>query len=248
MKAQPDQESHSASRSRQQQRLEVRGILLFIRAAKRLRELTVRHPLTFKIEFEPAWVQPADPRKRVMVSMKLAERVDPLVMENLASRLRPFLLSKEECFFPRIVKALPNHVRIEEGPMTFAELSAKWKATLRDTTAPLPAGIRIPNLIPGYTAESTAEGRIKLMVDHQLLTGKEVMDLLFNGELMHRDRDKEKKLIRIRQAGMGASFDLAVIAVAATLAKLVDILLSYCEEFVKQIPPETIADIEENIT
>jgi gamma-glutamyl-gamma-aminobutyrate hydrolase PuuD len=143
------------------------------------------------------------------------------------------------------VKALPKYVHIENGPMTFEELSAKWKATLRDTTAPVPA-VKLPNIIPGITAESKSEGRMKLTIDHQLLTGEEVIDLLLYGELAHIDRDKEKKLIRIRESEVASGFEIAVIGVAAKLGTLIDILRMYAEAFINQLPTETIADIEEN--
>jgi len=200
-----------------------------------------------KIEFELALVQPPDLRQRVMSGMKIVERVDPLVIENLAIRLRPFTMEREDCFFPYIVKAMPRHVRIEGGPMTFEELSAKWKATLRDTTAPIPAGLKLPSIIPGYTAETLSEGRMKLMVDHQLLTGGEVIDLLLNGEVAHRDRDKEKKLIRIRGSEVAPGFEIAVVSVAAALGQLIDILRLYAEVFASQLPPAAVSDIEENV-
>ena len=236
-----------AAKKREQQREEVRRILLFLRAANRLRELTTTHRLHMKIEWELARVQPPDLRERVMSGMKVVERVDPLVIENLAIRLRPFMMAKEDCFFPYIVKVLPKHVRIEGGPMTFEELSATWKATLRETTAPLPAGLTWPNIIPGLTAESLSEGRMKLVVDHKLLTGGEVIDLLLYGEVAHRDREKEKKLIRVRESEVAPGFEIAVVAVASKLGQLIDILRLYAEGFVNQLPPEIIKDIEENI-
>jgi hypothetical protein len=211
------------------------------------RTLTTKHPLNMKLEWELALVQPPDPRQRVMSGLKFVERVDPLVFESLATRLRPFTLEKEDCFFPYIVKVMPKHVRIEAGPMTYEDLSAKWKATMRDTTAPIPAGTTWPNLLPGITVEMMREGRMKLMADHKLLTGEEVMDLLLYGEVAHIDRDKAKKLMRIRDVGMGPGFEIAVISVAARLAGLIDILRLYAEAFVNQLPPETIKDIEENV-
>jgi len=60
-------------------------------------------------------VQLPNPRQRVMSGMKLVESVDRLVIENLATRLRPFMMPKEDCYFPSIVKTLPKHVRIEGG-------------------------------------------------------------------------------------------------------------------------------------
>jgi len=144
--------------------------------------------------------------------------------ENLATRLPPFTLKKEDCFLPYIVKVLPKHVRIEGGPMTFEELSAKWQATMRDTTAPIPAGTTLPNIIPGLTAETMTEGRMKLIVEHEVPTGEEVIDLLLYGEVAHIDRDKEKKLVRIRESEISPGFEIAIIAVAAKLAELIDIL------------------------
>lgn len=235
------------AKKRNQQRAEVRRILSFLRAANRLRELTTKHPLNMKMEWEPAVVQPPDHRQRVMSSVKIVERVDPLVIVSLATYLRPFMLQTEDCFFLSIVKALPNYVQIEGGPMTFAELAAKWKATLRDTTAPLPAGMKLPNIVPGLIAESMSEGRMKLMVDDQLLTGEEVMNLLLYGELAHIDREKEQRLIRIRASEVAPGFELAVVAVSATLARLIDILRLYVEEYVKQLTPAIIADIETNV-
>jgi hypothetical protein len=244
----PDEKSADiAGKKRNQQRAEVRRILLFVRAANRLRELTTKQRFTVEIELELARVQPPDLRQRVLSGLKTVERVDPLVIESLAIRLRPFMMAKEDCFFPYIVKTLSRHMSIENGPMTFDELSAKWKATLSDTTAPLSAGLTFPNIIPGYTAESLSEGRLHLMVDHQLLTSGEVMDLLLYGEVAHRDRDKERKLVRIRESQVGPGFELAVIAVASKLGQLVDILRMYAEAFVKQLPPEIITDIEENV-
>jgi len=236
-----------ATKKHHQQRKEVRQILLYVRAANRLRELTTKHPLKVKIEWELARVQPPDLRQRVMSGMKIVEHVDRLVIENLATRLRPFMMTNEDCFFPRIVKALPNHVLIENGPMTLEELSSKWRSTLSGTTAPLPTGMKLPNIIPGLVAESTTEGQMQLMIDYELLTGQEVIDLLLYGELVHVMPDKEKKLIRIRDSEMAPGFELAVIAVAATLAKLIDILRLYAESFVKQLKPEIISDIETNV-
>lgn len=231
----------------EQQRAEVRRILLFLRAANRLRAFTTTHPLSMKLEWQPALVQPADPRHRVMSGLKIVERVAPLVIETLATRLRPFTLQKEDCFFPYIVRVIPKHVRIEGGPMTFEELSAKWKATMRATTAPVPAGMRWTNIAPGLTAEMMSEGRMKLVVDHQMLTGEEVIDLLLYGEVVHIDRDKEKKLMRIRESDIAPAFEIAVIAVAAKLAELIDILRFYAERFVERLTPEIVKDIEENV-
>jgi len=225
----------------------VRRILLFLRAGNRLRELTTKNPLDLKMELELALVQPADSHKRVLADMKIVESVDPLVIQNLAMRLRPFMMAKEDCFFPYIVKALPRHVRIENGPMTFEELSAKWKATLSDTTATVPAGLKVPNLVPGYIAVATSESRMTLMVDNELLTGREVIELLLYGELIHVDRQKEKKLIRIRESEVAPGYEIAVVAVAAALGKLIDILRLYAELFIKPFPPEIITDIEENV-
>ena len=231
----------------EQQRQEVRRILLFRRAADRLRAFTTTNPLNMKLEWELARVQPADLRQRVMSGLKIVERVNPLVIDNLATRLRPFMLQTEDCFFPYIVKVLPKHVRIEGGPMTFEELSAKWKATLRDTTAPIPAGTTLPNIIPGLTAESKSEGRMKLIVEHEVLTGEQIMHLLLYGELVHIDRDKERKLMRIRESEIAPGFEIAVIAVAAKLAELIDILRFYAEAYAERLPPEYIKDIEENV-
>jgi len=84
--------------------------------------------------------------------------------------------------------------------MAFEELSAKWQATMRETTAPIPAGTTLPNIIPGLTAEAISEGRIKLIVEHEVLTGEQLIDLLLYGEVAHIDRDKEKKLTNIRES------------------------------------------------
>lgn len=231
----------------EQQREEARRILLFLRAANRLHAFTTTHPLNMKLEWQPALVQPADPRHRVMSGLKIVEPVDPLVVVNLATYLRPFTLQKEDCFFPYIVKVLPKHVRIEGGPMTFEELSAKWKATMRETTAPIPAGTTWPNIVPGLTAEMMSEGRMKLVVEHEVLTGEEVIDLLLYGEVAHIDRDKEKKLMRIRESEIAPGFEIAVIAVAARLAELIDILRFYAEAFSNELGPELIRNIEENV-
>jgi len=128
--------------------------------------------------------------------------------------------------------------------MTFEELATKWEVTLSDTTAPLPVGTTITNLVPGYVGEATKEGRMQLMVDYELLTGREVIELLLYGELVHIDRQKEKKLIRIHESQMAAGFEVAVIAVAASLGKLIDILRLYADGFIKQLPADVVERIE----
>lgn len=233
------------SKGRERERDDIRRILLFDRAANRLRELTTKYGLNVKVEFEHALVQPADRRQRVMAGMKIVESVDKLVIENLATRIRPFMLEQDHCFFPRIVKALPRYVRIEDGPMTFDELKAKWQSTLKDTSVPLPS-TEWPNFPPGITAQSS-KGRWKLMVDHKFLTGGEVIDLLLYGELAHVKREQERQLIRIREVGMAPAFEIAVIFVAAALAVLIDILRMYAAAYISQLSPETIKDIEENV-
>src|SRR5687768_11513765 len=102
---------------REQEHAELRRILLFIRAAQRLREITMKHPLFAKMEWIPALVQPADPRHRVLSGVKLGEHTDWMVVENIATRLRPFLMPNERCHFPYIAETLPKRVRIEGGPM-----------------------------------------------------------------------------------------------------------------------------------
>jgi hypothetical protein len=235
----------TSKEQRERERDDVRRILLFYRAANRLRELTTKYRLNVKVEFQPALVQPADRRQRFMAGMKIVEGVDQLVIENLATRIRPFMLVQDDCFFLRIVKALPRYVRIENGPMTFDELKTKWQATLKDTSVPIPS-TTWPNFLPGITAESS-KGRLKLMVNHKLLSGEEVINLLLYGELSHVRREQERQLIRIRELGMAPGFEVAVIAVAAALGQLIDILRLYAEVYINQLSPEIIKDIEENV-
>src|ERR1051325_9079113 len=95
---------------RQHLRAEVRDILQFRRAAHRLRELTT------KVEWGLARVQPPDPRHLVITDLKIVEGVAPLVIENLATRLRPFMLPRERCSFSRIVEILPRHAQFGGVP------------------------------------------------------------------------------------------------------------------------------------
>src|SRR5206468_11356308 len=67
--------------------------------------------------------------------------------------------------------------------------------------------------------EATKEGRLALTADNEVLTGREVIELLLYGDLVHVDRSKEKKLLRIRESNIAAGFHLAVIAVSAALAE-----------------------------
>jgi hypothetical protein len=239
-------ETTVSAAERQQLRAETRRILLFLRAANRLRELTTNHAFRIKLNMEPALVQPADPRQRVMSSVDTLEATDRLIVENAATRIRPFMMKKEDCFFPDIVSILPKHVRVDGGPHTFDELAAKWHNILNATGAPLPVGTEIHGIIPGYVAEATSEGQLKLMVEHELLTGREVIELLLYGELVHIDRKKERKLLRIREV-MPAGFQASVIAVTAALAYVIDVLRLYAQGFAAQLPADTIADIEENL-
>src|ERR1051325_10181208 len=91
----------TSMKERQHLRAEVRDILQFHRAAHRLRELTTKHVLTMKVEWGLARVQPPDPRHLIITDLKIVDGVDPLVIENLATRLRPFILSSERCSFLR---------------------------------------------------------------------------------------------------------------------------------------------------
>jgi len=230
---------------RQQLRSETRRILLFLRAANRLRELTTNNAFRISLNMEPALVQPADSRQRIMASVLTVEATNRMVVENVATRIRPFMMKKEDCYFPDIVTILPKHVRIDGGPLTFNQLAAKWDSILNATSAPLPIGTKIHGIVPGYVAEATSEGTLQLMVEHQLLTGREVIELLLYGELVHIDRQKERKLLRIREV-MPAGFEAAVIAVTAALAYVIDVLRLYAEGFIKQLPEATIKDVEDN--
>jgi hypothetical protein len=180
-----------------------------------------------------------------MCDLKIVEGVDPLVIDNLATRLRPFMMPKERCFFPRIVELLPKHARFGGVPVaTFEALAEKWQATLKAATAPIPAGTKWTNLVPGFAGNTTSEGRMQLVVDHEVLKGREVIELLLYGELVHVDRQKEKKLIRIRESDVAPGFQLAVISIAAELAKLIDILRFYAEAFVEHLPADVVERIE----
>ena len=186
-----------------------------------------------------------DPRNHLMCDLKIVEGVDPLVIDNLATRLRPFMMPKERCFFPRIVELLPKHARFGGVPVaTFEALAEKWQATLKAATAPIPAGTKWTNLVPGFAGNTTSEGRMQLVVDHEVLKGREVIELLLYGELVHVDRQKEKKLIRIRESDVAPGFQLAVISIAAELAKLIDILRFYAEAFVEHLPADVVERIE----
>jgi hypothetical protein len=166
------------------------------------------------------------------------------VIDALVTRLRPFMLVEEKCYFPYILKRLRPHLRVEGGPLTFDELGAKWAATLKNTTAPVPAGTTLPNVVPGYTATALREGQMTLTFDNEVLTGREVVELLQYGELVHVVRVKEKKLLRIRESDMEPGFQVAVIAVIASLGYLIDVLRLYAEIFVKGLPAEIIESIE----
>lgn len=227
------------TRIEQQQRdAEIRRVLLFVRAANRLREITTTNPLKVKLEWQPALVQPADPRHMVMSSVEVVEAPDRLVIDNLATRLRPFLMPKEGCYFLDIVGTLPKHIKVEGGPLTFAELESQWEAVLSDTTAPLPTGSTFGNAV------ATREGRLKVECEHVLLTGREALELLIYGELVHIDRQKEKKLLRIRESEIEPGYKVAVVSIIASLAYLIDVLRRYAEGFVNQLPAEEIERIE----
>jgi hypothetical protein len=229
---------------REQRRSEVRDILLFIRAANRLREVTTKYDLDVMLRWEPASVQPDDPQQIVLDGMKITQMADPLVIENIATRIRPFMLNNEQCYFPRILKRLRRHVVIEGGPLTFDELAEKWNATLNATTAPMPAGTRVPQMATGRIGTTMREGQMILTIDHEVLTGREVIELLLYGELVHVDRQKEKKLLRIRESEMATSFQLVSIAIIAALGKLIDILRVYAVAFIEKLPAELIEEID----
>jgi hypothetical protein len=230
---------------RQHLRAEVRDILQFRRAAHRLRELTTKHELTMKVEWGLARVQPPDPRHLVITDLKIVEGVAPLVIENLATRLRPFMLPRERCSFSRIVEILPRHAQfggVPEG--TFEELAARWYSTLNATTAPIPAGTKWTNIIPGFAGKTPSEGRMTLMVDNEVLTGREVIELLLYGELVHVNRPKEKKLIRIRESDVAPGFQLAVVSIAGELARSIDTLRIFADLFVGNLPADVVQRIE----
>jgi hypothetical protein len=221
--------------------------LLFIRAANRLRELTTQHDLSVQLAWDDALVQPPNSGELIITNLKMLDAPDRLIVENLATRLRPFMLNDESCSFPYILKRLRRHVEVQGGPLTFDELAAHWNATLNGTTAPLPAGTKLPNIRPGVSATAKAEGQMTITFDREVLTGREAIALVQYGELVHIDPAKEKKLLRIRRSEIEPGFRLAVISVAATLSRLIDILRFYAEGFIQQFPPATIADIENKI-
>ena len=77
-----------------------------------------------------------------------------------------------------------------------------------------------------------------------MLTGREALELLIYGELVHIDRQKEKKLLRIRESEIEPGYKVAVVSIIASLAYLIDVLLRYAEGFVDQLPTAEIERIE----
>jgi len=231
--------------NKQQQRAEVRHILRFIRAANRLREITTRTPLAAKLNLIPARpaTSGAEGAALILSGYQIVSMTDWSVVENLVAKLRPLFLDSEKCSFRKIVKMLPSHIDVANDS-DYQSIEQRWDAILSDTTAPMPEGTRFSNLFPGVDAVATTPGRLTINFESSSLTGREAIELLMYGELVHLDAPKERKLLRVRKTDLADGYKVAVLSVLASLLYLVDHLRAFAQGFIDQLPPLIVEEIE----